>query len=570
MFNRPIISYSLIVFAIIFNLLLVLFLVSSFSASEYSVSPPQVTDSAYISPNYIDDLFHTDALTQYHFFMGLEKGTKLKDWKISTVNHYFPIIPMFGIFYFTFKNPGLSLLMFILTQLGVILFLFSWLARQLVPRFGTEVGIVGVIMLGLFCLYPLYIPDVFINANLLMPYHSGMFVSFLLSLIFFIKIFSGRTQIINYVILLLSIILATISNPLYHAYFTAPTLALMALLSIRNFKKYARIIAIVVGSVVLGRLLLIILPDLTYSLRFSQNHSESYEIMKLSLINMYNQSLYTKIILILTSASFAYSMVFSTITIFKQKLFQRTASSISVYEAFQLIALAMLISAITAPIYAGVFYDPSAIRYILYLMLFGIFNCAVIIGHYSVQSDGKLIRILAVILVAGASLFIIHRCTVQNPFSAFYRMEKYTSTLAVAVDQLKEKYPIKNGVGDFWDAKQATVFSKKKIKLLHVYKELGPHPISICKTEFRSDSSGRPAYFNFVILRNWGDTTSLCKIFGDSIVRVNERGIRFYLVPEFTYNENYEPQLTGKFDFSKELKEQNLKDSITMHSHRIY
>jgi len=90
---------------------------------------------------------------------------------------------------------------------------------------------------------------------------------------------------------------------------------------------------------------------------------------------------------------------------------------------------------------------------------------------------------------------------------------------------------------------------------VHTFNNLFPFHHSCCLTDLKYDSKDKPAYFNFIILREWGDTTRICEIFGDSIVRVTEGGYRFYLVPEFAYDESYFPVLTGKYDFESLRKQ---------------
>ncbi len=554
---RPSISLGLISIAVLFNLILVLFLVCSLKEDGLAVSTPNVPNDTYLSPNSITSWFDADALTLHHFFTGIEKGELLRFWKISTVSHYFPTIALYSIPYYLFKNPGLSLLIYVIIQLGLILAMFSWLAHQILKTHIAEAVSIGLMFISLFIIYPLYGPDLSIGNNLLMPYHSGMFLNVLLALIFLFKSFNNELKR-NLILLSVVIILATLSNPLFHIYFTMPVIILLAILSIGNPKKYLIVITTLILSVVIGLILVKILPDLAIDLNLYPTYYESFEIMVYSLQNAFFSSFLMGLILTIFLFSFIYSSVFSMITLKKI----RKASLFTNYEIYNLFFVIVVLVSFTAPIAVGNYVGIWCIRYIMYSIILGLFNIGFILSYHFGRIHEKKLNIFTWGLVISGICFVILRGYHQNPFGAFVRVKEYQNKLSNAVDELSLKYSLKDGIAEFWSAKPVTVFSKEQIKVLHTYSDMNIWYHSSYLLDYRYDSIDKPAYFNFIVLRNWGDNTQILNTFGDSIVMVSVDDLQFYLVPEFIYNDNFRLQLTGRFDFVEELEEQNRANSI--------
>ena len=544
-------NHTLLLFAIAFNLLIVLFLVSSYTSDDTVTSVPNVPDESYLSPNSIDEWFDADALTQYRFWQGMENGDKISDWKVSTVNLYFPNISLFGISYFTFKNPGLSLLGYVLVQFGAILLLFSWLAKQLSLKYRHESAIVAVLLLSIFGLSPLYGPDLHFFYNILMPFHSGMFVTVLLSLVFFFKSIDGNSKV-HIPLLSASVILATISNSLYHVYFTFPVVLVSLFALIKEPSIYIRPLITIFASVGAGLLLTNILPDLAITVPLTGDRWQSYKMLEYTMLNLFNSSLLMRIILTVYALTFIYSVAVSAHALYK--IITTKIYSISRHQLFQMIFAATAIASFAAPVVAGNFVGIYCIRYVLYSIMIGVFNAVVVLTYYADKYDRRLITYPMYAMLLGALLYVSIRGSKQNPFGAFERVKNFNNSIAVATDSLSKKYALKNGIADFWDAGPISVFSKQNIKVVHTYFDLALWWHASNATAIKRDSIGQPSVFNFVALRRWNDTTQLCAFFGDSIVRVTEGGHRFYLVPEFQYNTELHPVLTGKFDFAEELK----------------
>ncbi len=556
---RSTVSYCLVTAAIVFNLLLVLFLVSSFSTTEYSISPPNIPDSTYLSPNTIDSWFNSDALTQYHFFTGIERGDSLKDWKISTVSHYFPTIALFGTGYYLFHNPGISMLFYVAMQLLIILLLFSWLVKQLVQEYVTEARLIGLLFVSLFILYALFVPDVDMTSNFLLPYHTGMFLNMLLASVFLMK-YLKKQQWLYLLLMSVTVSLATLSNSLFHVYFTAPALVVVGACALNDKKRYLPALIAIVLSVVAGLILKKIFPQLAIQLALHPTHYDSFAMLADSVRYAFNSSLLVASIFILFFVSYMYSVVRSIQTI--RHIAKASVSDLTNYELYHLFYVVLVMSSLLGPIVAGNYVGIWCIRYIIYSFILGLFNVGIILAYHCTLKTAIYFKSFAYIMLLSSVAFAGMRALHQNPFGAFNRLTSYNCSDAQAVDSLSMRFHLKNGVSVFWHAKTISVFSKQKVKVVFAIDNLKIWKHSFHIPDFKQDSVGKPAYYNFIVLRGRSDTTSLRKIFGDSIVRVNQNGYSFYLVPEFTYNDNYDFQLTGKFDFSEELRKQKLQDSV--------
>ncbi len=273
-----------------------------------------------------------------------------------------------------------------------------------------------------------------------MPYHTGMFICTLLSLVFLIRSLK-KFDIWNVMFLSISIILGIISNTLYHVYFTVPILIALVVLAIRDFKRYYPLILTILISFGASQLLMKFIPDMAYKLNLNSARKESFDLMVSSLIFIYKSSYILKLAIVLFITSFIYSSVISAKTIWK--IITAGSKQINRYEFYHLYIVIVTIGSFIAPVYAGNFLELACIRYQMYSCFLGIFNIAIIFAHHSGNSNGKTIKRIALSFSFLAVIFVAVRSYSQNPFGAFSRFENYTNSLAIAVDSLSLKYPLK-------------------------------------------------------------------------------------------------------------------------------
>jgi hypothetical protein len=527
----PILFFAL---SVVFSTLSILFYTGSLSSSDPAVPQPTVKEGVSHSPNDIDNWFDSDALTQFHFFSGMEDGNSIRGWKISTVTHYFPIMPMFGLSYSLHKTPGGSILIFALIQNLFFILLFFYLAKSILSKYHFEASTVGVILYSLFFVSSIYFPENYTSANLLLPYHSGMALNSLLSLALLFNYIRTKKRL--YLYSLSGIVaLGSLSNPLYHVYFSVPVLVMLVFLAWRCGSPYWKLALHIVAGIAFGYILMLLLPKTNINMPSGGSTVSSYHMLVYTISNLYNSSVFLKVIIILSSVSFLYSFIVSINTI--TGLLSRKKTDPGRYNMYHVIFTGIFLLSVFAPLLKGNFLGPWCIRYILYAIAFSLFNIGIILIKFVEFRNFRYAYSVSAIAIIIGCLWIFSRSAKQNPLQTFPRYINYNNSLAVAVDSLASLYPLKNGISEFWAAKPITVFSKKGVKVLHVYSSAVIWHHSAYLGDFYFNTDGSKSIFNFVVLHNWGDTSILDNFFGDSIQRVSISGYDFYLVPDFYYGE---------------------------------
>ena len=107
-----------------------------------------------------------------------------------------------------------------------------------------------------------------------------------------------------------------------------------------------------------------------------------------------------------------------------------------------------------------------------------------------------------------------------------------------AMDILAERYGLKNGVGDYWDAKTLTMFSSTGLKVLPIYDDLGLylHVNRIGMFYRESANDDKPIVFSFVVPVKDVVAQSTFDLVGEDLTPLVEGPVKVLVTPSFTYD----------------------------------
>lgn len=542
--------------ALLANLVMLLLIISMLSDDpRFDNSHGIVPNAEMQLGNAILPYMDADALSMYSFFSGMADGDSFGKWVIGTCPLFFPNMVLYGAVFSLFDGHGTILLIYMLLQLIIIYLLLYLLLRQFGIGNALSVFALGASLSSLFGLMQISGTIYDLYYHLLMPFHTGLFVNALITLNILLSYRHNRRKWLLGMLVLITII-AMISNPLYGVYFSAPAAAVGILACISRLRENITwTISITAGSLI-GLYGFNQFNWFLSNIPSTPDHWTSLTAMLNDFIKIASNTVAGAMIILLTGASFVYALLFGTKTALNKLFGIARGEAFTAYELYQLYFLAVFVLSLSAPVIAGNYFHTSCFSYILYTFILGVFNIAIIISYHSMGLRALWAKWLSYILTGTFTGFILLQSILYSPANAFRRVHSYRSTIAEATDALKQRYPLKCGVGWFWMAKPADAFSDKNIHVMTTFSGLNiwHHVNNIDSYRYISNRTKEPAIYNFVILEQWEDSLAVRKFFNDSVVRVSQNGYDFYLVPEFYYDDQYQPQRNGRFAFGSLLK----------------
>lgn len=542
--------------AVLANLVMILVIIGTLS------DDPRFDDSHGIVPpaekqlgNSILPYMDGDALSMYSFYTGMADGDSFGKWVIGTCPLFFPNMALYGTVFSIFHGHGTILLVYMLMQLAIIYMLLFFLLRQIGAGNALTALALGASFSSLFGLMQIYGSIYDMYYHLLMPYHTGLFVNTLISLnLLFYYIRSRKMWLVG--ALFIVMIVSMISNPLYGVYFGAPVLAIGILSCLSRFRPNILWTATVAAGSIIGLYGFKQFGWFLSNIPSTPDHWASLSAMLSDFAKIATGTLAGFMILLLTVTSFVYALIFCGKAVLKKLFGSARGEDYTAYELYQLYFIPFFVFSLSAPVIAGNYFHTSCVSYILYTFILGVFNSAVIISYHSQGARAQWAKWLPYLFTGAFVGFIVFQSICYSPINAFRRVSSYRSAVAEAADALKERFPLKCGVGWFWMARPADAFSDKNIHVVTTFSGLNiwHHVNNIDSYRFVSNRTKQPAVYNFVILEQWEDTLAVRRFFNDSVVRVSQNGFDFYLVPEFYYDEQYVPQRNGRFEFGSLMK----------------
>ncbi len=500
------------------SLLIVVFLVLSVfcTLDENSYNWFFSSDTLYL-PSIYKDLFMD--------------GGSIAGWHFNPAPNFFPDMLIYFILMLFTGSFLLSTAFFAVIQYVSIIILFRAILVQILDkRLVNNMAVMSNLLLAMYLVITIINHDLYQSFYLLInSYHTSVFTLSLLCYLLFILYMKSSERIYLALLFLISL-LGVLSDQLMFISITFPILILSFFLKKSPYDKKKILLAggLTALSSVLGMLAFILLRNLD-AISFGSDHkmfafdgifnsTQLYINYILSIISQFNLNSF---ILLAAIFSLILGIVISSYNVIQKKKF----NDLSFYILFStLFSLLMIV----APIVNGNFTGIDCFRYNIYPYYLGILNLPLLI----IRSKPWLNRVSALAISVLAVYYII---LIINSFSItrLKAFSEYYPDKVKSIDRIAREEGLLKGIGNYWDAKFITMFSKQNVRVYAVYSSLTKYYHVANENWFNADT----AIFNFVIDRDINHA-AIKEIFYLDTIRYIQSSTSIIKVPEFTYEDD--------------------------------
>jgi hypothetical protein len=302
------------------------------------------------------------------------------------------------------------------------------------------------------------------------------------------------------------------------------------------------IVTIIAGfcmfSIVNSLFLIKVGPDINFSIMNSIN---SVKYLFQHYYQMTTQGGLKSIIMFLVFSSFVTSAIIAFRLLFK--ISESRKKDNEVYLFYFLFFTSFFLIAFLTPGIITVYNSPDCLRYNAVILYFSMLNTGLIFEYLIVKKtiNRHYFTFIFCLLFTMIGVFAIYKAKSNNPLSCIDKVNSYYPSLVKASDQLAVKYNCKNGIGDYWDTRLITSLSKNGIRINSVFTDLKVYFWACNYQHYFWDNYDKTEriIYNFIVLNRFNDTTTIYNTFNpNKIKKVNIEDYQFYIVPEFTFNED--------------------------------
>ena len=491
-----------------------------------------------IDKKSINWFFSSDALYLPSIYKDLfQDGGTVAGWHFNPSPNFFPDMPIYFLLMFLTGNFLLSTAFFAVVQYIIIISLFRLILLQILDKeVVNKLVTFSNFLLALYFVSALSHNDLYISFYLLInSYHTSAFTLSLLSFLLWI-IYLRTGGFIYLILLVINAFLGVLSDQLMFITVVFPIL--LTSIFYKKYKYQKRIILrsflfTLVGAV-LGIFLFFLLRNNTlihfgtpYKMFAFTDILNSTKLFLKDTRSVIFQLNIQSIILLTSIISLIIGVIISINAILRKRKFDK----LSIYILFSSIfTVAVIISPLINGNYSGI----DCYRYNIYPFYLGALNFPLYFVKYSYWFN-RISNIAITVLLCFFIILIVKFFSISNfrEFADFYpdRVKR--------IDKIASESGLLKGVGDYWDAKYITMFSKQKIRIYSVHPGLEKYYHVNNENWFNADT----AIFNFVIDQGINHHAIKEKFKLDSISYIY-RSPDIIKLPEFRYMKNsFEPIL---------------------------
>lgn len=486
----------------------------------------------------INWFFSSDALYLPSIYKDLfQDGGNVAGWHFNPAPNFFPDMPIYFLLMFLTGNFLLSTAFFAVVQYIIIISLFRLILLQILDKeVVNKLVVFSNLLLALYFVSTLTHNYLYISFYLLInSYHTSAFTLSLLS--FLLWIFYLRTGGIIYLILLvINAFLGVLSDQLMFITVVFPILLTSIFYKKYNYQKriILRSVLFTLIGAVLGIFLFFFLRNNT-SIHFGTPYKmfafadilNSTKLFHKDTFSVISQLNIQTIILLTSIISLIIGVVISINAILQKRKFD----TLSIYILFSSI---FSVAVIVTPLINGNYSGIDCYRYNIYPFYLGALNFPL----YFVKSSywfNRISNIATSVLFCFFLILIVKFFSISNlkSFTEFYPDK------VKRIDEIAAENGLLKGVGDYWDAKYVTMFSKQNVRIYSVHPGLEKYYHVTNENWFNADT----AIFNFVFDQAMNHHAIREKFNLDSICYIY-RSPDIIKLPKFRYMKNsFEPIL---------------------------
>ncbi len=497
------------VFGFFVNLILVIAVFSNFNQSELDVFFN--SDTLYLPSIYKDLIVDKNSINGWHFN--------------ASPNLFPDMILYFFLMLITGSNFILSSFLFALIQYGIILILFVKIFEEVLPDYSKHFISLIYVLLSFFFLETLFLTKDFTYTFYLISnsYHTGAFVLSLFCFLITLKII--KTYDTKLLVLLFIIgLLGVFSDRLFIVLYVIPMLITSLLFYKKNgVHQTIKLIVVICVFMIIG---LKFFSYIGHSgvIFFDKPHRiMSFDNIKSSLGIFTNQILgYLR-----TFGFRAFTIYLFIVSLLCMVVlfFQTRKSEHLIGNLFAVFSLVFSCVVLISPIVNGNYSGTDTLRYNIYPFYFSALSLTIFICYQF--RNAKLIRRSKYIFIISISLVLVSGLSKisEKKLSSYF---SYYPKSVEQIDKISKEQNLLCGVGNYWDAKKTTLFSKKGVRMYSVFDDLAVYDHVTNVNWFFGNNK-----FNFVLLSKNVDTTVLSKTF--STYKIVQSTTDYFLIKTNIY-----------------------------------
>jgi len=513
--------------SIITIVILLLAVFSNLTANTGNIEIFFCSDTLYL-PSLYRDLF-------------IDKNS-ISGWELNPAPNYFPDMLVYFLLMFITNDFIIASFVFSIVQYVILGFLFTKILRVIFPSASAYYNMLIYALLSFFILEFFFFTKDFYYIFLILvnSYHTGAFVMMLLCTYLTFQYIQDR-KLFRLLLIFCIGFLMMLSDKLFLVLYVAPVCFTMACM----FKKTGLRPALYLIStcalfVYSGNEAFNSIDKEHYNLLGTPGNEPSVDKMLQQFGTFLDQMKFylgsygiRSVILCLFVVSFTL-MVY----VFIHSLRKAVKGLVPVYALF---SISFSLGVLCAPMIAGKYEGWDCIRYNAYPFYFTVLNVAVFFG-YSIKSDalskfGRYGLLSFTLLLLGIGVWQLKPAGLKAYFN-------YCPANARLVDELADRENLKFGVGNYWEAKEITMFSKKGVKVYAVFDDIALY-LHVANDAWFFDNM-----FNFVVLNDFKDTTLYRTKLKDIRYVTNTPQLKLVKTRPFFYN-----RIIGGTAINTEIKE---------------
>ncbi len=424
--------------------------------------------------------FNSDTLYLPSIFRDLfVDGSGFRGWNLNAAPNFFPDMVSYFAVNALISDFRLAMGVFSLLQYLVLLCFMGWVLRLASQNLGWWHLAASNLCMLLFLFVTTYSGDfVFTFYILSISYHLGPFLMSLFVLVLtFRYLRNGQTSCLIYIAILSFV--AVISNRFFIVMFILPLVGFLPFVVRQDSRRRViKLFSLVAGTGALGILVFNLVKTLNYfhvistgwkMFQFSQMGS-SWQTMRDQHLGYLQAVDFRSLILVLSLLSFGCMFVLGVsyfLKILRNIPFrpaERTQASYTLY--FCLFFMVVLFT----PVINGSYVGPAILRYNIHVFYLAVFNLGFIASFVcSNPARQKIFKSLVGAAMVLCIAFGVHFMATKGVGKGLDRFINHYPNAARCLDQLAEAQGFQYGISAYWQAKQITMFSKKGVRVYHVY-----------------------------------------------------------------------------------------------------
>ncbi len=490
------------------------------------------------------DLFNSDELYLAALYRDLfELGGRWSGWRLTPAPYFFPDMPLYFALHALSGSFVYATLLYAAAQVVLLVLATQFLVRTVAPPGAAALGQV-VAVCGVAALLVAYGTGTFfaMQFSVLNAIHFSVVLMSLVGLALALRTFRGGARFAPWLLGAMCF-LASASDGLFVVAFTVPAGLCLVLLAVAVRPVPWRRLGIPLGTMAVATLLGFRAARWLTSKRSGSGYTrlkadvalESLGQLQAAMVEQARQSPG------LTALWVGVTLAAVVVLVARRRQWTVPGSPRWGLYAVCLFGVLALGTSVGAVVLTGLFGDLMGIRYLLLPILFPFLGLACAAGLVPRETWQRALGAgaLAVVAVSWGVAFARKPWRTEGPLvSGFY------PSLVACLDENRERHGLGWGVGDYWNAKFVSLFSRTGLWVNQVMDEGRKHPW-INNIHWYLDRRGERSDYTFIIMQRL-DPASFTSRFGEPRTRFQCDGVDIYV-----YGDGFDAALRDSFDDEK-------------------